>query len=296
MHNTGITITPRTTSNAYNVRLNQTTFDILSFLFEFKLLGVRELTRVLQPKRNTKYIYRKLGQMKSAGLIETHQMPRATSFGTPVYYMLEKRGLKLLEEHGKYSRFEIAKYPKTTALLRLDTFAHDIQVGELASLEAINATESLHISMKGEAASLAYDWRSDSNIEVFTPDYTALYEKDGNCITIYTEFERTPKSKQALFRKIKRYLLHLESEARKNCILRFIFQTPAMERNFWLTMVIEGSQYVQSLSLATTNMTLLSDHAQFMSPIYSTDDSMRLVRRGRVEAVLSRRVKLLPWI
>lgn len=296
MHNTGITISPRTKSNAYNVRLNQTTFDILSSIFEFKLLIIPQLVRLVTPKRNTAYLYRKLHQMWSAGLVEAYKVQASTSFGTPIYYGLGKRGLALLEQHGKYSPVEIAKYPQTKSLLRLDTFAHDIQVAELASMEMLNATPEFNIALKGETSSLAYDWMSDSNVEVFTPDYTAIYAKEDHRTTVYTEFERTPKSKEALFRKIKRYLLHLEHGERKNIVIRFIFQTPSMERNFWLTMILDSPSLLRSLPLVTTNLTCIADHAGLLAPIYATHESVQLVRRGKVDVDLSRRVKLLPWI
>src|SRR3989338_7242487 len=181
-------------ANIYHLRITPAILDILFLIFEFKIATSWHISRFLVQKDQDKYIYFKLRKMWEVGLLESFKVYAGTTWGMPVYYMLSKDALDLLKEQGKYDPTMLKNYPKAKTLLSWGLFMHEAEVVELASMEAKNNSESLKITFSGEMNSGGYEFRSDKNIEVFPPDYTATYSIRTKVVPIYTEYERTLKS------------------------------------------------------------------------------------------------------
>ncbi len=263
--------------------MNESAIDILSLLYEFKIATGKQLTRFLEQRDDSKYLYLKLRRMWRAGLLDSFRVYTGASFGIPVYYVLTESGLEALASAKRYSISEVEQYPKLGSLISSSTFKHEAAIVELASLEAKNHSEQLAISFQGEFRSAARDVRSFRDIEIFTPDFTARYSFGTDHRTVYTEFERTPKSKDVMLAKLKRYVHHLDFEEREQTIVRFLFQTPVMEHRFWKIVLKDDPKLYTRLRVMTSNASLISAHQQFLEPIYMSMD-------------LSKRVKLIPFL
>jgi len=291
-----VALAPRTDVESYNVQMNQATLDILSIVFEFKVATSWQITRFLTQKDQSKYLYRKLHRMWQAGLLESFKVYSGSRFGMPVYYMASKKGLQALEEQGKYALWHIQNYPEAKALLSWGSFKHEAEVVELASMEVKNKSQNFNITFKGEFRSGSYDFRSDKNIEIFTPDYTVFYSIGGREFCIYSEFERTPKAKEAMVRKIERYARHLNREQREHSTLRFIFETSGMEQSFWMNILNNQPDLLQKLKIVTTNIQLLRGCEEFLEPVYASESTIRLTKQGRLSVDTSGRIKLFPFL
>lgn len=291
-----VTLTPRVNTDAYNLQLNEAAFDILNLIFEFKVATAWQIARFLGQKEESKYLYLKLRRMWQAGFLESFKIYTGSRAGMPVYYMLSKKALKLLVEQGKYSPFLISNYPKPKTLFSWNIVRHELQVVELASQEVKNGSTNFTIAFKGELSSQIHDVRSDKNVEIFTPDYTVFYRMGELEKRIYTEFERTSKSIEAMGRKIERYLFHLDQKDRDHTTLRFIFQNPNMEQAFWRNAFLGQSNFLQKLRVLTTNLNLLESHGRFLEPVYVSEQTARLTKQGAVHVDLSERIKLFSFL
>lgn len=295
-NNPEVKLTPRTPGVNYPLKLNQSALDILSLIFEFKLTAAWHISRFLTQQDQVKYIYLKLRRMWQAGYLESFKVHSESLLGFPVYYMLSKQGQKVLAEQGLYSKAELDRYPSPKTLFSPHLFKHESQVVELASLEAQNKTKNLDIKFKGELSSQAQNLLSDKTVEALTPDYTAYYTFAGQQHLVYSELERTAKSKAVQTRKIERYLNFLDFEQRQAMTLRLIFQTQGMEQSFWLNALTNLSR-LSSLRIVTTNVSLLGSHDKFLSPIYASEKTVKLGRfGGRLTVDTSGRVKLFEFI
>lgn len=291
-----VKLIPRTDVKPYNVRINASTLEMMSLILEFKVASGWHISRFLSQKDQDKYVYFKLRCMWRAGYLESFKVYSGSLAGTPVFYMLSKAGLKLLAEQGKYGENELRTYPHAKTLLSWGLFKHEAQVIELASLEAKNKSKNLNILFKGEIASQAHGAMSDKQIEVLTPDYTALYQLGQTEQCVYSEFERTLKSKDAMLRKLDRYVQYLSPEERTNRTLRIIFQTPHMEKGFWMNIVSNKPILLQKLRILTTNLTLLEDYTQFLEPIYLSESTVKLIKDGLLKIDASERTKLFSFL
>ena len=278
-------------SQAYNVQLNKSALDILSLIFEFKLAGGWHISRFIRQQNQNKYAYLRLRRMWQAGLLESFKV--GTGF---VYYMLSKEGLEVLEDSSRYHPGQLSQYPKAKAFLSGNLFQHEAQVVELASMEAHNNSKELNITFKGELSSQGIDYRSGKTIEAFTPDYTVYYTFNNIAHCIYTEFERTQKSKAAMVKKLRRYLYFLDYEQREDKIMRIIFQTQAMEQSFWLNVFMDNYTLLQSLKIITTNLSVLKNHKQFFEPVYVTEQTLKLTKPNSLGVDISRRMRLFEWV
>jgi len=291
-----VSLTPRKDAKTYNVQINQSTLEILSLIFEFKIATVWQISRFLHQQDRLKYDYLKLRRLWQAGFLESFMIFTGSRAGMPVYYMLSKQGLTALNEYGHYDQTRLENYPEAKKLLSWNLFRHEAEVVELASLEAKNKTEKLKIIFKGETDSLAREFRSDKNIEVLTPDYTVIYTAFNVTERVYSEYERTSKSLGAMIRKIERYLQFLNPDENVHTTLRFIFQTPQMEQSFWLRLLMNKASFLQKLRIFTTNLTLLESFEQFLEPIYVSEQTVKLEKQGRLIADLSKRIKLFSFL
>lgn len=291
-----VTLTPRATTDSYNLQLNQAAFDILALIFEFKVVTAWQIARFLTGKDQSKYLYLKLRRMWQAGLLESFKVYAGSRAGMPVYYVLSKSGLKTLAQRGRYGPEAIKSYPQPKTLFSLNIFRHEAQIVELASQEVKNGSSSFKISFVGELGSMARDMRSDKSVEVFTPDYTAFYGIGDTKQRIYTEFERTNKSVMAMHRKLDRYVRHLDPDVRTRTTLRFIFQNPHMEQTFWRNAFIGQAGFLQKLRVLTTNLTLLPSHERFLEPVYSSEQTAKLTKQGSLDVDLSQRIKLFSFL
>lgn len=291
-----VALTPRAATDAYNLQINEATLEVLALVFEFKLATAWQIARFLGHKDQSKYLYLKLRRIWQAGLLESFKVYTGSRAGMPVYYMLSKRGLKLLAERGRYTPYLLKQYPSAKTLFSWGIFRHEIQVVELASQEVKNGSTSFTIKFKGEVSSQSHDVRSDKNVEVFTPDYTVFYRMSELEKRIYTEFERTNKSTLAMARKLERYLFHLDPKEREHTTLRFIFQSPNMEQAFWLNSFIGQASFLQKLRVLTTNLSLLESHERFLEPIYASEQTARLTKEGTMGIDLSKRIKLFSFL
>ncbi len=284
----------RRESDSYNIELNQSTYDILSLIFEFKIASSTHVTRFFYQEDYQRYMYMKLRRMWQAGFLESFR--HGPDLGKPLYYLLSERGLKALEKRGTYDQILIRRYPNTHTILRIDSLEHEKEIVDLASLEAKIANKDIAITFKGEISSGAHTFKSDKNIEVFTPDYSARYSYNNQNITVYTEYERTKKSKDAMLRKIERYHLHLDYEEQKTALLRIIFETENMEKTFWLNVLCEKPELLQTLKIFTTHLPLLHASEQFCEPVYATDSTVEFSQGNKLSTDISKRIKLFYFL
>jgi hypothetical protein len=291
-----VKLTPRPESPSYNLKVNESTVEMLCLVFEFKVAAGWHISRFLVQEDQNKYIYLKLRRMWLAGFLESFKVFSGSLAGIPVFYMLSKAGLKILAERGKYSEAELHTYPNAKTLLSWGLFKHEAQVVEIASLEVKNKSKNLNITCKGEVSSLSRELMSNKNIEVLSPDYIVLYQMGSVEQLVYTEFERTIKSKEAMLKKIARYLRHWTSEERSSKTLRFIFQTPQMEQLFWLNLLSNQSGLLQKLKILTTNLSLLQDYKQFLEPVYLSEQTVRLLKHGKLTIDPTERIKLFAFL
>jgi hypothetical protein len=289
-----VELTSRDGIKPYRLGINQSTLDILTLILEFKLATNWHISRFLTGDDHSKYLYTKLRRIWQAGLLESFKIFVGKRSGMRVYYMLSKAGLKLLLEHGLIEPNQIKTYPKAKTLLDWGLFRHESQIVELASSEALNQSDKLKITFKGEDSSLAFDFRSDKQIQALTPDYTALYTIGGKKHLIYTEFERTRKSHEAMLKKIQRDWNFIPAEERQKVIIRIIFQTPGMEEAFWLNIFLNKPSLL-GLKIITTNITLIKEHKDFLQAIYATQDTVKLTKDPKLKATIRQRAKLFNF-
>lgn len=291
-----ITLTPRVNVKPYNVQMNEASLDILKLLFEFKIATAWQIARFLKQRDIVKYVYLKLHRMWQAGLLESFKVYTGSLAGVPVYYVLSKAGIKAIADQAHYDALRLKNYPSARILLSSGSFKHEARVVELASLEALNKSDNLDIAFKGEMGSQTREYRSDKNIEVLTPDYTALYAVGDGMEHVFTEFERTNKTNRAMMRKIERYVRFFTIEASEHATLRIIFQTSGMETSFWLNLILDKPHFLKHLRILTTHVSLLSGPTQFMEPVYAAENTVDLARQGRVMANISSRIKLFSFL
>ncbi len=295
-NNPNVKLTPRPQGAGYHLHINQSALEVLGLIFEFKLATGWHISRFLTQKDYVQYVYLKLRRMWQAGYLESFKISSESANGIPVYYMISRSGLKVLAEHGLYSESQLSNYPKAKTLFSSHMFKYESQVVELASLEANNKTKDLDICFKGELSSQGQDYKSDKTIEALTPDYTVYYTFAGQQHLVYTELERTAKSKMTQTRKIERYINFLDYEQRQAVTLRIIFQTPGMEQSFWLN-ALTNLPGLHSLRVLTTNTSQLESHNKFLQAIYASEQTVKLGRfGGRLTVDTSERIKLFEFL
>jgi hypothetical protein len=291
-----IQLNPRKETKTYNLKLNQSTLEILGLVFEFKIAASWHIARFLSQRDQSKYIYLKLRRMWQAGYLDSFKLFSGSLAGIPIYYTLSRSGLKVLAQNNLYSPSQLSKYPSPKILFSSGLFEHEKQIVELASLEAKNQTKDLKISFKGEIASQGTDFMDDKTIEALTPDYTVFYTHANQTEIVYSEMERTQKGKLAMLRKVERYKNFLKPEQIKNRTLRIIFQTPEMEQSFWLNIYTNRPQLLNTLRIITTNTLLLKDQHQFVGEIYASQKSIKLSKPVKLIVDTSRRVRLFDFL
>ena len=288
-----VKLTPRTEGSSYNVKINNSALEVLSLILEFRLASNCHITRFLSQKERSRYIYTKLRRMWQGKLLESFKVFSGSSL--TLFYMLSKKGLKVLAEDGQFEPHRLKNYPTTKTLLSWGLFKHEAQIVELASLESLNKSSNLHISFKGEEGSQSQDYISDKQVEALTPDYTAVYKTSQAEHIVYTEFERTKKSNEALLNKIQRYVDFLTPENFGVSTLRLIFQTPGMERSFWLNVFLNRPALLK-INIVTTNLDLVSGAKQFLEPIYASESTVNLNKDGQLKIDIFKRIKLFNFL
>lgn len=294
-HTLRIKLTPRTGIGSYNVKLTPATLEILALIFEFKLAASWHITRFLSQKERSRYTYTKLRRMWQSGLLESFKLFTGSLAGVPLYYILSKQGLKLLGKQGLYEPSQLQTYPQPKTLLSWRLFEHEAEIVNLASLESLNKTNNLNIMFKGEMSSKLLDYMNDKHIEVLTPDYTVVYKLAQGSQIIYTEFERTYKSHEAMLNKIQRYYDFFSPQDNKKFILRLVFQTVGMEKAFWLNIFTNRPTLLR-LNIVTTNVTLILGHKDFLKPIYASESTVDLTKVNRLKTEISYRIKLFNFL
>lgn len=290
-----IQLNQRMETKIYHLKLNQSTLDILGLVFEFKIATAWHISRFLSQRDQSKYIYLKLRRMWQAGYLDSFKLFTGSLAGVPIYYTLSRSGLKVLVQHNLYSPSQLSKYPSPKILFSSGLFEHEKDVVELASKEAKNQTKDLKISFKGEIASQGTDFMDDKTIEALTPDYTVFYTHAGQTQIVYSELERTQKGKLAMLRKVERYKKFLSPEQLNNRTLRLIFQTPEMEQSFWLNIYTNRPALLNTLRIATTNISLVGDYHKFVEGIYATRETVKLSKPVKLMVDTSRRIKMFDF-
>ncbi len=288
-----VKLTPRADVNPYNVEINDSTLEILNLILEFRLTSSCHITRFISQKERSRYIYTKLRRMWQAKLLESFKVHSGST--SSLFYMLSKKGLRVLAEYGQHEQHRLKNYPTAKTLLSWGLFKHEAQIVELASLESLNKSTNLDISFKGEASSQSQDYLSDKQIEALTPDYSVVYKTSGTENKVYTEFERTRKSNEALLNKIQRYLDFLILEDLQKYTLRLIFQTAGMERSFWLNIFMNRAALLK-LNIVTTNLDLIFGAKQFLEPIYASENTVKLTKDGQLKIEIIQRIKLFNFL
>ena len=291
LHSLEVKLNPRTKVKPYNAKLNPATLEILALIFEFKLASAWQISRFLKQEDNSRHIYAKLRRMWQAGLLESFKIFSTSTVGVSLYYILSKQGLNVLKHYGKYEVTWLRTYPKIKNLLSPILFRHEAQIVEMASLESLNRSKNLSVSFKGEVSSKYLGFRDDKHIEILTPDYIVIYKTENFEQSIYTEFERTWKSKATGLTKIQRYLDFIPQADRQKYILRLIFQNPNLEKAFWLNIFINRPALLK-LKIITTNLELISKPIDFLQQIYATEATVKLTKYGRLTANITTRIKL----
>jgi hypothetical protein len=231
--------------------------------------------------------------MWRAKLLESFKVLSGSSMS--LFYMLSKKGLKLLVESRRYEPRHLKNYPTAKTLLSWGLFKHEAEIVELASLESLNKSANLDINFKGEDSSQLQDFRDNKQIEALTPDYTVTYKTNQVENKVYTEFERTRKSNEALLNKIQRYLDFSAPQDLQKHTLRLVFQTLGMERSFWLNIFLNRPSLLK-LNILTTNLNLISGAKQFLEPIYASESTVKLNKDGPLKVEVSQRVKLFNFL
>ncbi len=288
-----VKLTPRTDVKPYNVEINDSALEILTLILEFRLASSCHITRFISQKERSRYVYTKLRRMWQARLLESFKVFSGSSL--TLFYMLSKKGLKILADNYQYEPQRLKNYPTAKTLLSWGLFKHEAQIVELASLESLNKSTTLEINFKGEESSQSQDYMSDKRIEALTPDYTVTYKTNQEEYKVYTEFERTRKSNEALLNKVQRYLDFLSPENLQTTTLRLIFQTPSMERSFWLNIFMNRPTLLK-LNILTTNIELMSEPKQFLESIYASESTVRLSKDGLLKAEITLRIKLFKFL
>lgn len=291
-----VSLTPRKDTKIYNVQMNDGTLEMLTLIFEFKIATAWQITRFLKQQDRLNYVYLKLRHLWQAGILESFKVFTGSRAGMPVYYMLSRQGLSIMREYAHCDPNRLKNYPRAKTILSWNSFRHEAEVVELASLEAKNTAGNLKICFKGETASQEREFRSDKNIEVLTADYTVYYTAFGVSECVYSEYERTPKSTEAMIRKIERYVRYMNPETTTHTTLRFIFHSPQMEQSFWLGLLMNKASYLQKLRIFTTNLTLIESYTQFVEPIYASEQTVKVERQGRLTIDLTKRLKLFSFL
>ena len=258
---------------------------------EFKLASVCHISRFLTGQDQSKYLYRKLRQMWQAGLLESFKVFPGSLEGSAIYYMLSKQGLKLLAEKTSEEQPGINNYPVAQDLMDWGLFKHESQIVEIASLESKNKSADLSLSFSGEQDSRSTDYKAGKTIEALSPDYIVVYKTPQRQQKVYTEFERTRKSNEAMLDKIQRYFDFLSPEDYLTAIVRLIFQKSAMERNFWLN-IFKSRAVLLRLKIMSTNLDLITKNENFLAPIYASEDTVELIRGENLKAIIPQRIKL----
>jgi len=274
-----------------NVEITESTLEILRLIFEFKLASACHIARFLNGQDQSRYIYRKLRLMWQAGLLESFKVFPGSMAGAVIYYMLSEQGLKFLARQKPVEQDSLGNYPVAQTLMDWGLFKHEAQIVELASLESKNKSAGLAISFSGEQGSRSTDYKAGKTIEALSPDYIVVYKTPQGQQKVYTEFERTRKSNEAMLDKIQRYFDFLPPEDYQKSILRLVFQKPAMERNFWLN-IFKFRATLLRLNILTTNLDLISGHENFLGPIYASEDTVELIRGENLKAAIPQRIKL----
>jgi hypothetical protein len=287
-----VKLTPRTGEKQYKVEANAGTLKILNLILEFKLATACHISRFVSARDQSKYLYLKLRRMWQAGYLESFKVFSASIGGYALYYMLSKQGLKLLAKHGQCDTLRLENYPTAQTLMDWGLFKHEDQIVNLASLESKNQSTALNLSFSGESGSRSTDYKGGKTIEALSPDYIVVYKTAQRQQKVYTEFERTRKSNEALFDKIQRYFDYLSQKDFQTAILRLIFQTPAMELNFWLNIYKYHQARLLRLKILTTNLEFINGNENFLAPIYVSEDTVELVRGENLKAVIPQRIKL----
>ena len=274
-----------------NMEITESTWEILRLLLEFKLASVCHISRFLTGQDQSKYLYRKLRQMWQADLLESFKVFPGSLEGSALYYMLSKQGLKLLEEKISGQQSSIKNYPVAQELMDWGLFKHESQIVEMASLESKNKSADLTLSFSGESDSRSTDYKAGKTIEALSPDYIVVYKTLQGQQKVYTEFERTRKSNEAMLDKIQRYFDFLPPEDYQTAIVRLIFQKSNMEQSFWLNIFKLRASLLR-LKIMTTNLDLITRHEQFLGPIYASEDTVELIRGSNLKAIIPQRIKL----
>lgn len=288
-----VKLTSRTGINLYNLEINNSTLEILALILEFRLASACHIARFISQKERTRHIYAKLRRMWQAGLLESFKVLSDDKY--TLFYMLSKKGLRLLVEANLCGLQQLKNYPKPKNLLSWGLFKHEAQIVEMASLESLNKSSQLDISFKGEDSSRSQDYMSDKSVEALTPDYTVIYQTATAEYKIYTEFERTRKPNAALLNKIQRYLDFITPENFGVSTLRLVFQTPSMENSFWLNIFL-GRASLLKLNIVTTHLGLIFGARQFLEPIYASESTVKLNKDSQLKTDTSQRIKLFNFL
>jgi hypothetical protein len=286
-----VKLNSRTGLEPYNLEITESTLEILRLILDFKLASASHVTRFLNGQDQSRYIYRKLRLMWQAGLLESFKVFPGSVAGAVIYYMLSKQGLELLAKQIPEQQSSLENYPGVQTLMDWGLFKHEAQIVEMASLESKNKSEDLSLSFSGESGSGFTEYKAGKTIEALSPDYIVIYKTPQRQQKVYTEFERTRKSNEAMLDKIQRYFDFLSPEDYQTAIVRLIFQKSNMERNFWLNIFKSRAELLR-LKIITTNLDLVTKNEQFLKPIYASEDTVELIRGDNLKAAIPQRIKL----
>jgi len=299
------TLSPRTELSQYHLLFNDSTIKILKLLYEFKLATGWQLCRFMLQQDKNSYIYKKVNLMWQTGLLDSFKVyVHAGRFGNPLYYTLSKQGLDALHEFAHYEPGWLKGYPKPAEMLSLPNFPHEARIVELASQESINQPKDKRFTIDffGEMMSKGRDYINDKIVEAFSPDYTVIYTftKSGQEIRLHTEYERTRKSYRAILDKLNRYHNYFSypnnKDDKKEFVIRFIFQTPGMERGFWLNLILNAPSR-SSMKIITTNLALITGSKDFTQTIYANYQAINLVKNPKLNVVIpyAKRLRLVEF-
>lgn len=277
------------------VEINPKTLSLLKLIFEFKIVTATHMSRFMSGVEESKYLYKKLRQIWLTGILESFNIYSGNRISPTVYYMLSKKGINALIEYNKISKKQSKYYPVAKDLMSTGQFKHEAQIVELASWESKLNRGELNLNFSGELSSQNLSVKDDKTVEALSPDYVVLYERGQNKNLVFTEFERTKKSFQAMQSKIAKYISFFFDKEISQITIRMIFQTPQMEKSFWINTILNQPNALR-LNILTTNLELIKNENDFLKGIYANESSANLTKNSKLNIEIINRVKLFNFL
>ena len=278
------------------IKPTQQNLRILYFIFDFHTLTATQLARFTQKKiEPTRQLYRILRKMWLADIVDRIPILLEYNSNPEKFYCISKNGINYLIEHltKEYQHIKVSQIKHSRSYIRMTFMKHVYGVAEIASLEklAMNFQKNIEIKFMGSLTTKEHRTLNKKRVEVISPDFFSQYKTENKIIQIFTEYERSIKSKQYKIKKIEHYYEFLK---KKNFTqtLRFVFPTHTLEKNFWTYFIRVKPEYFNYINTISTNLEILKEPKNFFENIYLKvhRDTIFLRKQGGYETIDSSKI------